>query len=64
MRELLVTPRFRKDLKSVPPKIKEQADALLFLLRENPVSPGLNIKKLKSVSPAAFRARIGAYRLI
>ena len=62
MRELLVTPRFRKDLKSVPPKIKEQADALLFLLRENPVSPGLNIKKLEGRE--GFRLRIGGYRAI
>ena len=64
MRELLVTSQFHKDLKTVPPKIKEQADALLFLLRENPVSAGLGIKKLKSVSPPAFRVRIGAYRLV
>ncbi len=64
MRELLVTPQFRKDLKIVPDKIREQADILLFMLRKNPVDFRLGAKKLSGINPPAWRVRIGVYRLV
>lgn len=64
MRELLITPQFRKDVKVIPVKIKEQADALLFLLRDNPINNTLGIKKLSGIRPPAWRVRIGSYRLV
>lgn len=64
MRELIVTSQFRKDLKNIPDRIKEQADAVLALLRNNPVDQTLGVKKLASINPLAWRIRIGVYRLV
>ncbi|OGE81029.1 MAG: hypothetical protein A3H72_03700 [Candidatus Doudnabacteria bacterium RIFCSPLOWO2_02_FULL_48_8] len=63
MRKLLITPRFRKDLRDIPDQIKKQADDLLFALRRNPVDPRFGIKKLTTGFPA-WRIRIGVYRLV
>lgn len=64
MRELFATPQFRKDLKFIPGKVKEQADAMLFILADNPVKIGLGIKKLIGINLPAWRARIGVYRIV
>ena len=64
MREILATSQFRKDLKTIPNNIIEQADALLFLLKENPVDTALGVKKLVGINPPAWRIRIGVYRLV
>jgi len=64
MRGLVVTSQFKRDSRSIPTKITEQADALLFMLRENPVDSSLGVKKLVNVKPPAWRVRIGSYRLV
>lgn len=64
MRGLFVTPQFRKDLRSIPREVQEQADALNDLLLNNPINPTLNAKKLVNIHPPAWRIRIGTYHLV
>jgi mRNA-degrading endonuclease RelE of RelBE toxin-antitoxin system len=64
MRELLITPQFRKDSNRIPDDILEQADLVLLKLRKNPLDDTLDIKKLKIFKPVIWRVRIGAYRLV
>jgi mRNA-degrading endonuclease RelE of RelBE toxin-antitoxin system len=64
MRELVVAPRFEKDMEAVPYEIKMRGDIIIQRLLENPLDSSLNIRKLKGLSPATFRVRIGSYRLV
>lgn len=41
MRELLITPQFRKDSRKIPNNILEQADLILLKLRKNPFDDAL-----------------------
>ena len=63
MRELLITPQFRKDSKKIPDEILGRADLVLLKLRKNPLDNTLNAKKLKNFRPAIWRVRVGVYRL-
>ena len=63
MRELLITPQFRKDSRKIPNDVLEQADLVLLKLRKNPFDNALNIGKLKNFKPAIWRVRIGVYRI-
>ena len=64
MRELFVTPQFKKDFQRPPSEIQSSADTIVQQLRSNPVDATANIIKLKSIVPPAWRVRIGVYRLI
>lgn len=64
MRKIAVTPRFIKDAKFVPTKIKDQTDDIIAMFCENPVNSNLNIKKLSGINPLVRRIRIGSYHLI
>ena len=63
MRELLITPQFRKDAKVLPKYVLEICDLVLVKLRKNPLDRTLNIKRLKGFNPFVWRVRIGVYRL-
>ena len=63
MRDLLVTPQFTHDLKSIPDYIKLDADAITRQLLINPVDPQLQITKLK-LNDAVWRIRLGSFRLV
>jgi len=45
--ELLHTPKFRKDYKSLPKNIQGLADKQLGYLLKNPKHPSLNVKKMQ-----------------
>lgn len=64
MRDICITPQFEKDLRIIPAYVKEQADAVLFLLQNNPVDLKLGVKKMTAIHPPVWRIRIGAYRLV
>lgn len=64
MRTLFVTHQFEKDLSKVPKEIRDHADNVLSVLRENPLPQNLNIKKLKGFVLSVYRVRIGSYRLM
>ena len=64
MRALFVTHQFEKDLSKIPKEIRDHADTILPLVRENPLTQNLNIKKLKGFVPSVYRVRIGSYRLM
>lgn len=64
MHDILITPQFRKDLKTIPTYIKLQADEVVTHLRSNPTDIKLVTKKLKGFNPAIWRIRIGMYRLV
>ncbi len=64
MRQLFVTPQFKKDWRDVPAHVRAEADSVTVALRVNPVDARLGVKKLQGIVPAAWRVRIGQYRLI
>lgn len=64
MREILITPQFKKDFSKIPFIIRVQTDAVVAVLRNNPLDKSLNIKKLKGFKDKIWRARINQYRLV
>lgn len=64
MRQLFVTPQFKKDWRDVPVHVRAQADSISAALRANPVDTRLGVKKLQGITPFAWRVRIGQYRLV
>ena len=64
MRELFVTPRFKKDYESIPPEVVARAEIIVKRLRENPTGRMVGAKKLQTVKSPVFRVRIGSFRLI
>lgn len=63
MRDLLVTPQFKKDLKKLPPFIIEAADLIIPELRHSPLARQFNIKKMTALKQVTWRVRIGDYRI-
>ncbi len=63
MRNILVTPQFRKDLVEVSKDIFAKADAVLSVLKSNPADVSLKSKKLK-IGTNLWRVRVGTHRLI
>lgn len=49
MRELYITPQFRKDARKIPSFVTSQVDETIKLLRTNPTNEILSIKKLKQL---------------
>ena len=64
MREVFATPQFRKDLRKIPSDFLLRIDQVMRMLRENPLHPHLDLKKLVRIHPPAWRVRVGSYRLI
>lgn len=64
MRELLITPQFKKDFSKIPSAVRVQTDTIVAILQNNPLNETLNIKKLKGVKDKVWRTRINHYRLI
>lgn len=63
MRNILVTPQFRKDLAEVGKNIFAKADVVLSILKLDPVDVSLKSKKLK-IGTNLWRVRIGTHRLV
>ena len=65
MYKLIVTRKFEKDIKEVPPKIKLKTELVVQKLRENPFTQELNIKKLKGFDEKYWRVKVAqSWRLI
>lgn len=64
MRDLFITPQFRKDFRDLSDfRIRMILPEVTELLRHNPHDRSLDIAKLKIVK-GLWRVRIGAYRLV
>lgn len=64
MRDLLITPQFRKDFRDLSDfRVRMVLPEITELLRHDPHDRSLNITKLK-IEKGLWRVRIGAYRLI
>ena len=63
MRSIFATPQFRKDLVEVSKNIFSRAEAVLSVLKLNPVDVSLKSKKLK-IGTDLWRVRIGTHRLV
>ncbi len=64
MRDVFVTPQFKKEIKRVPREVLIGVHDLIAILKKNPTDPTLRIKKLAQIDPSAWRLRIGSYRLV
>jgi mRNA interferase RelE/StbE len=60
---LIITKRFRRDLKRLEPKTHDEILFYLKKLEENPFSTALDIRKLLGVKIGRWRLRIGDYRI-
>jgi mRNA-degrading endonuclease RelE of RelBE toxin-antitoxin system len=56
---LIVTPRFNKSLRSLPPHRAEAAVKALKKFMESPLRPGLNFEKLKQLPEDYWSIRSG-----
>ena len=63
MRNIFVTPQFKKDLAEVNKDIFAKAEVVLSVLKLNSVGASLKSKKLK-VGANLWRVRVGTHRLI
>jgi mRNA interferase RelE/StbE len=59
--QIELTPAARRDLKSIPARIRKQIDKQILSLAENPYPPGS--KKIKGVE-GLLRVRVGDYRIL
>jgi len=59
--QIELTPAARRDLKSVPARVRKQIDKQILALAENPYPPGS--KKLRGVE-GLHRVRVGDYRIL
>jgi len=59
--QIELTPAARRDLKSVPARVRKQIDKRILALAENPYPPGS--KKLRGVE-GLHRVRVGDYRIL
>jgi len=59
--QIELTPAARRDLKSVPARVRKQIDKQILALAENPYPPGS--KKLRAVE-GLHRVRVGDYRIL
>ena len=65
MRELEVTPEFRRRFKKLPQDIRHRTSDLIEVLRADVNDRRLDTKKLQGYSaPPLFRLRIGNFRLV
>jgi mRNA-degrading endonuclease RelE of RelBE toxin-antitoxin system len=60
--ELVVAKSAQKDLQKLPPRDRERVEAALLAMRENPFSG--DIVRLKGHEGAAWRRRVGEYRIL
>jgi len=59
--QIELTPAARRDLKSVPARVRKQIDKRILALAENPYPPGS--KKLRGAE-GFHRIRVGDYRIL
>ncbi len=65
MRQLLTTRQFELDFQKIPTDIKLKTGIALSVLKQNPFSQTLKIKKLKGLGKSFWRLKIDRnYRLI